>query len=126
MKLSDSEWTVMNVVWESSSVSARDVLECVGAETDWAYTTVKTILDRLVEKGALRVHKRANTSFYEPLITRMRAQRFALHSLLDKAFDGAFGSLLQHLVAEERLSKKDRTILAAMLDELDRGHGGKP
>lgn len=126
MKLSNSEWTVMNIVWESSSVSARDVLERVGTETGWAYTTVKTILDRLVEKGALRVRKRANTSLYEPLITRRKARRFALHSLLDKAFDGAFGSLLQHLVAEEKLSKKDRTILAAMLDELDRNQGGKP
>ncbi len=115
MKLSDAEWTVINVVWERSVASARDVLEQTEAETGWAYTTVKTILSRLVEKGALRVRKRANTSLYEPLVSRKAARRSAVRSLLDRAFDGAFGGLLQHLVTDEKLSKKDREELKAML-----------
>ncbi len=121
MRLSDAEWTVMNVVWDSSPVTAREVLEGIEPGTEWAYTTVKTMLARLVDKGALRVQKRANTSLYEPLVTRRQAQRSALRSLLDKAFDGTFGSLLQHLVADEKLSKRDRAKLASMLAELNRG-----
>ena len=58
MKLSDSEWTVMTAIWERSPASVRDVLERIGPKTDWAYSTVKTILERLVEKKALRVRKR--------------------------------------------------------------------
>jgi BlaI family penicillinase repressor len=117
MKLSDAEWTVINVVWEHSPATARDVLEQTEAETGWAYTTVKTLLGRLVEKGALRMRKRANTSLYEPLVSRKDARRSAVRSLLDRAFDGAFGSLLQHLVADEKLSKKDREKLLAMMQE---------
>jgi len=123
MKLSDAEWTVMAAVWERSPASARDVLERIEHERGWAYSTVKTILMRLAEKGALRVRKRANTSLYEPAITRDQARRSAVRSLLDRAFDGTFGALIQHIVAEEKLSPRDRDRLARMLAELDRKEG---
>ena len=51
-RLSEAEWRVMNVVWAQAPVSTRDVLERVEDETKWAYTTVKTVLDRLVTKNA--------------------------------------------------------------------------
>jgi BlaI family penicillinase repressor len=119
MKLNDSEWTAMQAVWEGSPISARAVHDRVAAETGWAYTTLKTVLARLVEKGALREKKHGNTSFYEPLVTRDAARRAAVHSLLDRAFDGTFGALVQHMAASERLSGKERRKLAKMLADLD-------
>lgn len=119
MKLNDSEWTVMQAVWDHPPASARDVLERVHGETGWAYTTARTVLARLVEKGALREKKRANTSIYEPLVTRNAARRTAIRSLLDKAFDGTFGDLVQHMVSTEKLGKKEREKLARLLTELD-------
>jgi BlaI family penicillinase repressor len=115
MRLSDTEWTVMRAVWARSPVTARDVLEQVSHDTGWAYTTVKTILARLVEKGALAEHKRTNTSLYEPRVTERAARISALRSLVDRAFDGLFGSIVQHLVSEERLSARERTLLRDML-----------
>jgi BlaI family penicillinase repressor len=120
MKLSDSEWTVMTVIWNRSPASVRDVLESIGSKTDWAYSTVKTILERLVEKKALRVRKRANSGLFDPLITRQEARRAAVRSLLERAFDGGIGSLVQHLFVEEKLSRKDRRQLTQMLEELER------
>lgn len=124
MKLNDSEWTVMQAVWDSSPASARDVLDRVHAETDWAYTTVKTLLARLVEKGALHEEKQGKTSVYEPLVTRESARKAAVRSLLDKAFDGTFGSLVQHMAGSEKLGKKEREKLARMLAEVDRKERG--
>lgn len=126
IKLSDAEWTVMNAVWERFPASARDLVERLERETQWAYTTVKTLLQRLVDKGALSVRMRANQGLYEPLITREQARRSALRSLVDKAFDGTFGSLLQHMVSAERLSPKDRARLQNLLDEVDGTPGGRP
>jgi BlaI family penicillinase repressor len=125
MKLTDSEWTVMNALWERAPASGRDVLERIQPETGWAYTTVKTLLARLVEKGVISERKRGNQSLYEPRVTRAAARRVAVRGLLDKAFDGAFGSLLQHMIDAERLSKKDRERLHAMLQELERAEGGR-
>jgi len=116
MHLSEAEWKVMRVLWERSPANAREVLEGLASETDWAYTTTKTILSRLVEKGVLAEHKRANTSFYEPLVSRDDARRTAVRSLLDRAFDGTFGSLLHHLADGERLSKRDREKLREVLE----------
>ena len=120
LKLSDAEWTVMQAVWAGSPASARDVLDRVGHDTGWAYTTVKTLLARLVEKDAVSVRMRGNVSLYEPLITRRQAQVSALRSLVEKAFDGTFGSLVHHLITEEKLSSRDRRALARMLEEADR------
>ena len=119
LKLSDAEWTVMRAVWQRPPASARDVLERAADETGWAYTTVKTLLARLVEKGALRMTMRGNVSLYEPRVTMRQARIAAVRALVDRAFDGAFGSLLQHLIAEEKLSPKDRAALARLIKAAD-------
>ena len=125
MKLNDSEWTAMQAVWDGSPISAREVHDRVVAETGWAYTTLKTVLARLVEKGALREKKRGNTSIYEPRVTRDAARRAAVRSLLDRAFDGTFGALVQHMAASEKLTRREREKLARMLAEHEREGGGR-
>lgn len=115
MRLSDAEWAVMQAVWIGAPASARDVLERVEDERGWAYTTVKTLLARLVEKGALVEKKRANTSYYEPAVTRDEARRAAVGGLLDRAFGGSFVELVAHMAKFEKLSKRDREELAKRL-----------
>ncbi|MEZ5990600.1 MAG: BlaI/MecI/CopY family transcriptional regulator [Planctomycetota bacterium] len=119
MKLSPSEWTVMRVVWDRTEVTARDVLDAVGAETGWAYTTVKTTLDRLVDKGALAVEKHERQGRYRPLLGRSEARRRALAGLVERAFGGSVGGLLRHLVAEERLADGERAALSRLLAQAD-------
>ena len=123
MRLSETEWRVMNVVWEQHPASVRDVLEELEAETGWAYSTVKTILARLVDKGALSVRKRANTSLFEPLVSASEARRSALRALLDRAFDGTFGGLVHHLLDERELSRADRDELRRLLEEDEAAEG---
>lgn len=117
MQLSEAEWKLMNVLWERHPSGAREVLECVGDQTGWAYTTVKTMLTRLVEKRALQEERQGNRSLYRPLVSRSEARHQAVRSLLDRAFGGTFGSLVHHLVDEERLSAKDRRELLELLED---------
>ncbi len=119
MQLSESEWKVMKVVWQRHLASVRDVLEALHDDTGWAYSTVKTMLGRLVEKGALSVRKRANTSLFTPLISRQDARQTAVRALLERAFDGTFGSLVQHLVGDRQLSGRERAELRRLLEEAD-------
>ena len=115
MQFSDAEWKIMNVLWTRDRATARDVLEAL-SETAWAYTTVKTLLTRLVEKGALREAKQGNTSVYRTVVNRNKARGKALRALIDKAFDGAFAPLMAHLVDHEKLSPRDRRRLQELLD----------
>jgi BlaI family transcriptional regulator, penicillinase repressor len=115
--LSDAEWKVMNAVWEKAGdVSAREVLDATAAETGWAYTTVKTLMDRLVEKGVLGVEVRRNVSWYRARLQKARAVRSAADDLMRRAFGGAVAPLVHHLVQSRRLSPRDRAELRRLLD----------
>lgn len=116
-RLTEAEWTVMQAVWPRSPACARDVLEVVHGETGWAYTTVKTLLARLVEKRALTERRRGNVSYYEPRVTQGEARMTALRGLLERAFGGSIGALVQHMASEEKLSRKERAELARLLSE---------
>ena len=117
MRITEAEWKLMNAIWEDHPASARDVLEKLQGRVDWAYTTVKTMLTRLEEKGALRSQMKRNTAMYEPILTRRKARSFALRDLMDRAFDGAFGQMLHFLVSDEELSDEEREELLRLADE---------
>jgi BlaI family penicillinase repressor len=117
MRLAESEWQIMNALWKHKPATARDVADHLPSDVNWAYTTIKTILSRLVAKKAVSERKRGNTSVYEPLVSRQKARRVALSSLLNQAFDGAVEPLLNFLVEDKKLSKKQRQQLARLLDE---------
>jgi len=121
-RLSDAEWRIMKVLWSHSPASARSVLEQLES-TSWAYTTVKTMLDRLVHKGALESTKHGNVSVYRPCISQTQARRQALRALVGRAFDGAFGSLVSCLLSESDLSERDRAVLAEMLERYEQDPG---
>lgn len=115
MRFNDSEWLVMRRLWQSAPATVRDVLEALEGQTGWAYSTVKTVLQRLADKGAIDVEKRGNVSWFTPLVGEERAQRTALRSLLDRVFGGNVGGLVQHLADDEELSDADREELAELL-----------
>ena len=117
MKLTKAEWRLMNALWQGYPATAREIAERVPKSTKWAYTTVKTMLSRLVAKGALKEAKRGNASIYQPRVTRSRARLQALKALAGDAFDGAFGTLVHFLVEQEKLSETEREKLLEILDE---------
>jgi predicted transcriptional regulator len=120
--LSDAEWKVMNAVWRRrAGATARQVLESVAAETGWAYSTVKTLLERLVEKGALEASFAGRAARYRPRLARRRALRAAARSLMGRAFGGAAGPLVHFLLRSEKLTAEERDELRRMLDEQGRG-----
>lgn len=115
MRFSEAEWKVMRVVWRRPGVAVREIVAELQGETGWSYSTVKTMLARLVEKSALSLERDANLYRYTATIDERDARRSALRSLLDRAFDGTLGSLLHHLVAEEKLSRREVEELRALL-----------
>ena len=110
----------MNSVWEHHPATAREVLEDLEEETGWAYTTVKTMMDRLVDKGVLSVRMKSHTSHYEPVLSKSRARRFALSALADHAFGGTFAPLVEFLVRDERLTDRERREIARLLRKRDK------
>jgi BlaI family penicillinase repressor len=102
-------------LWDKYPAKARDIVERLPATVNWAYTTVKTMLDRLVEKKAISKSKKGNTGLYEPRLSRRQARRTALRMVLDRAFDGAFGPMMHFLAEDEELSAGERKELIKIL-----------
>jgi BlaI family penicillinase repressor len=125
MKLTDAEWQLMNCLWEKHPATARGIAGRLPPEIKWAYTTIRTLLARLVDKGAVREYKEGNTSLYEPILSRENARRSALKTLVNQAFDGAYGPLMHFLVNEEGLTPKQRRALARALKEQPKTRGGQ-
>lgn len=123
MKLTEPEWIIMNSLWDKHPAKARDVVERLPSSVSWAYTTVKTMLDRLVEKKAVSKSKRGNTGLYEPLLSRQHARRTALRMVLNRAFDGAFGPMMYFLMEDESLSAGERKELIKILSGKSRKKG---
>jgi BlaI family penicillinase repressor len=125
MKLTEPEWLIMNALWNKHPAKAREVVERLPSTVNWAYTTVKTMLDRLVEKKAVGKSKRGNIGLYEPLVSRRQARRTAMRIMLDQAFDGAFGPMMHFLVEDEKLSASQREELIKILSSKSRNKGNE-
>ncbi len=123
MKLTESEWQIMNALWSHQPATAREVSENLSDEVSWAYTTIKTMLSRLVGKGAVTEVKRGNTSVYRPLVSRRKARRTAVGRLLESAFDGGLRPLVSFLAEDTELSVEQRRELIEILESEGRGSG---
>lgn len=117
--LTDAEWKVMDVVWDRGSVAVRDVHDALEGSTRWAYTTVKTLLDRLVDKGALEARAEGRRWLYVALLRRDDAQRGELEALRAKAFGGRLGGMLHLLLGEGRLGARDLEALRKLVERVE-------
>ena len=115
MKLTQAEWQIMNALWEKHPATARQIMDRLPQGVKWAYTTLKTMLSRLVEKEAVSEHKQANTSIYEPLVSKHKARLGAFRLLLDQSFDGAMGPLMHFLMQEQKLNATQKKELIEIL-----------
>ncbi len=119
MKLTDAEWILMNSLWQKHPATAREIAKSLPHAREWAYTTIKTMLNRLVEKGGLSESKIGITSVYSPLVTKRVARASALKTLATHAFDGAFGPLVHFLIEDKKLSRREKKQLIEMLNKED-------
>lgn len=126
MKLSDFELDVMQHFWREGNCSAKQIHQWICEQKPSAYTTVKTIIDRLEEKGALvRVGKEGRAIVYKAGITSEAMQPEVVPSFLKRFFAGNAGSLIAHLLEDDKLSDKDIDYLDQYLQEKKQKNGKK-
>lgn len=116
-KITDSELAVMQTLWAAGEPLPVSVLrEELARERGWEASTVKTLLRRLCDKGAVRQEKR-EVFYYRPLVTEEQYHESAAESLLDRVFGGSAASLFASLVQSRRISDDDLDELRRFLEE---------
>ena len=113
--LTESEWAIIKAVWEKEPCTAPDVQQMLENQTRWTYSTVRTLMDRMVAKGLLNAEKVRKMTIYRSTATREQAQRGELLYALKHAFNGALTPMVQCLLDTGDLSEDELTQLETLI-----------
>ena len=130
VELTESEWSVIKAVWETEPCTAPAIQEKLFPPTGWHYSTVRTLMDRMVAKGVLKAKKAGKLTIYQSVVTRAEAQRGELFYALKHAFNGALTPLVQclldtHDVSHAELDALKKIIAAHEAESPAVNHAGK-
>ncbi len=123
LQISDSEWDVMEPIWESGPCKAADVISRLRTSHDWNHSTIRTLLARLVEKGALLYEVDGSRYIYRAAVSREQCVRQKGRSFLQKAFGGDISALLTHFVSEAALEPEQIEQLRELLAQKKKSKG---
>jgi BlaI family penicillinase repressor len=117
VELTEAEWDIMKVVWEKEPCTAGTVQETLAQSKDRAYSTVKTTMDRMVEKGFLEIDRIRNLQLFKSRISEVHAKRGEFRKMLKRAFGGALTPMMQFLIEHEGLSKAESAQLRRLVNK---------
>jgi predicted transcriptional regulator len=116
MQISEAESVVMEVLWANSPRSAEEVVQALAGQQDWQEPTIKTLLNRLLNKGAINAERDGRRYLYAPVLRREDWVRQQSSSLLDRLFGGRLAPLVAQFQADQGLHEEDRKALRALLE----------
>jgi len=118
--ISEAEWDVMKIVWDHGPLTSGDVVKRLADERDWKPRTIKTLLARLVQKGAVAANESEGKYLYAARVTREALQKREGRSFLARVFDGAVAPALVHFIQDAELSPQQINELKKILDRESR------
>lgn len=119
MQISNSEKILMDALWHSSPMSAKQIIDSIEKSLNWHDKTVKTLLNRLLKKEAVGFNKQGREYFYFPLIAEKDYVEIASESFLQRVFKGNVSSLVATFAKKEKLSDKDIAELKQLIKEIE-------
>jgi BlaI family penicillinase repressor len=115
IELTEAEWKIIKAVWANEPCAAPAIQEKLFRQTGWTYSTVRTVMDRMVAKGFLRAEKIRNLTVYRSAVTQNQAQRGELLYALKHAFNGALTPMVQCLLDTHDLTAQELAELEALI-----------
>ena len=117
INLSDSEWKLMNRLWDRSPMTITELTAALREDTGWTKNTIITMLSRLEAKGAVRYEEGVRAKQYFPTVNREDAARAETESFLSKVYGGSLGLMVSNLVESHALTEADIAELSAILEK---------
>ena len=115
--LSNSEWKLMNCLWDRSPRTITELTAAMRADTGWSKNTIITMLSRLEVKGAVRYQEGERAKRYFPAVSRQDAARAETESFLGKVYGGSLGLMMSAMVESRQLTEADIAELSAILEQ---------
>ena len=121
MAISEAEAIVMETLWREAPRSAEEIVAEVGPTQSWQAGTVKSLLNRLLRKRAVKAVRDGRRYLYSPVLSRKQYVMHESKGLLDRLFEGRVAPLVAHFSEQRKLSRKDVAELKRLIEELDDG-----
>jgi BlaI family penicillinase repressor len=115
VELTEAEWSIIKAVWETEPCTAPAIQEKLFKPMGWTYSTVRTLMDRMVAKGVLKAKKDSKLTIYQSAVTRAQAQSGELLYALKHAFNGALTPMVQCLLENNDVNADELAQLEAMI-----------
>ncbi|HTC51094.1 MAG TPA: BlaI/MecI/CopY family transcriptional regulator [Steroidobacteraceae bacterium] len=116
--ISEAESVVMQVFWARGALISEEVVDAL-RHGKWQEPTVKTLLNRLLKKGALRARKENRRYIYSPVLTRDEWLSSESHGFVDRLFGGRVAPLVSYFSQQRKLTKKDVEELKQLIKDID-------
>lgn len=115
INLSDGEWNIMNVLWETAPKTITQLTAALKESTGWSKHTIITMLGRMESKGAVKYEQGVRAKQYFPTVERAETVLEETESFLDKVYSGSLGLMVNTMVEKNSLSKEEIDELYAIL-----------
>jgi BlaI family transcriptional regulator, penicillinase repressor len=119
VSISEAESVVMKVVWGKSPIATEAVVAALERREKWQQSTIKTLLNRLLKKGAISAQKDGRRYLYSPVLKREQWLSEESTGFLHRLFGGRVAPLVAHFSQQRKLSKRDISDLKRLIQELD-------
>ncbi|MGK5509944.1 BlaI/MecI/CopY family transcriptional regulator [Brevibacillus formosus] len=116
-RISDSEWEIMKVIWKQNPITAEQIAAQLPTDIDWSDQTVRTFLNRLLKKKAIRFERSGRSYLYYPLVSEKDCVKAESKSFLNRVFGGASKLMVTNFLEEVDWSKKEIEQLQKILEE---------
>lgn len=116
-KISESEWLVMRVLWLNGSLTANEVVKELTGKTKWKPKTIKTLITRLMKKGAVKFEKEGRKYRYYPAVSQAECVRMERRSFVRRVYGGTMKPMLAAFLEDAKLSAEDISELKKILEQ---------
>ena len=115
-KISDSEWEIMKIIWQNDSITSTKIINELQEKTNWKASTIKTLINRLLNKEAISFTKKGKEYYYFSIVSEEECIREESKSFLNKVFNGSLNSMVVNFVKSQKLTKDEIDELRAILN----------
>lgn len=122
-KISNAEWEVMKIIWKNPEITSLNIINELKNEAQWKPTTVKSLINRLLNKNVIGFNKSGNEYLYFPLISEDECIKFESQSFINKVFNGSIKSMLLNFVESKEISETDIEDLKNILKQSNKMEG---
>lgn len=118
--ISDAEWEVMKIIWKQGEATANEIVEQLKESVNWKPNTIKTLINRLLNKEVIGFNKLGKEYSYFALVSEEECIKAESESFLKKVFNGSFNSMVMNFVNSKELSKEDIEELRNILNNSEK------